>query len=139
MPVRSEILIAWGDCDAAGIVYFPKYFYWMDVAFQALLRKAGLSHHMLYEQFGARLPSLEVTAQFVAPATYDDRLTVDVEIVHWGTKSIRMSYKGSREGATIFEGSEVRVWAIIAPDGAITTAAIPPAFKNALAAAGRDK
>ncbi len=139
MASTTENLIAWGDCDAAGIVYFPKYFYWMDVAFQTLLRNAGLSHHLIYEQFGARLPSLEVTAKFLAPATYDDRLTVDVEIVHWGTKSFRMSYKGSRGGELIFEGSEVRVWAAIAPDGAIATAAIPPAFKNALAAVKRDK
>jgi YbgC/YbaW family acyl-CoA thioester hydrolase len=137
MPARCEILIAWGDCDAAGIVYFPRFFYWMDVAFQALLREAGFSHHTIYEQFGARLPSLEVTAQFVAPATYDDRLTIDVTIVHWGTKSIRMSYKGARDGKTIFEGSEARVWATIAPDGAITSAAIPLAFKDALAPIGR--
>jgi acyl-CoA thioester hydrolase len=136
MSATSEILIAWGDCDSAGIVYFPKYFYWMDVAFQALLRKAGFSHHAIYQQFNARLPSIEVTAQFVAPATYDDRLLVNVDVVHWGTKSFRMSYKGSCEGKPVFEGSETRVWAVIAADGTIKSAEIAPQFKQALATIG---
>jgi 4-hydroxybenzoyl-CoA thioesterase len=131
----SENMIAWGECDAAGIVYYPKYFHFMDVAFQALLRRAGFNHHVLHEQFGARVPIVEAGAKFIAPATFEDRLMVDAKIVHWGTKSFRVSYHGARDGTPIFEGSEARVWATIAPDGTITTAAIPLAFKNALSAA----
>jgi YbgC/YbaW family acyl-CoA thioester hydrolase len=138
MSAASENLIAWGDCDSAGIVYYPKYFYFMDVAFQALLRKAGFNHHILHEQFGARTPIVDASAKFIGPATFEDRLVVDAQVVHWGTKSFRVSYQGSRDGAPIFEGSETRVWATIATDGAITTAAIPTAFKNALSAVGRD-
>jgi len=136
MPATSENLIAWGDCDAAGIVYYPKYFHFMDVAFQALLRKAGFNHRLLLQQFGARVPLIDVSAKFVAPATFDDRVTVDAKIVHWGTKSFRVSYQGSREGAPVFEGFEVRVWATIDKDGTIKTAAIAPQFIAALSAAG---
>ena len=137
MSAQSEILIAWGDCDSAGIVYYPKYFYWMDVAFQTLLRQAGFSHHSIYQQFGARVPILEASAKFVAPATYDDRLTIAVDIVHWGTKSFHMSYQGARDGELIFAGSEARVWAAVAADGTITSAAIAAQFKQALTAIGR--
>ena len=134
MPATSENLIAWGDCDAAGIVYYPKFFHFMDIAFQALLRKAGLNHRVLFQQFGARIPIIDVSAKFVAPATYDDRLIVDAKIVHWGTRSFRVNYRGSREGAPVFEGFEVRVWATIDKDGTIKTAAIASKFKAALSA-----
>jgi len=128
----SENLIAWGDCDAAGIIYYPKYFHFMDIAFQALLRKAGFNHHIIHDRFGARTPIVEVRAKFFGPATFEDRLVVDAHVVHWGMKSFRLDYQGVRDGAPIFEGSEARVWATIAPDGTITTAAIPLAFKKAL-------
>ena len=36
--------VEWGDCDEAGIVYYPRYFYWMDCAFHRFLLARGLSY-----------------------------------------------------------------------------------------------
>jgi len=41
MASQLDVRIVWGDCDEQGIVFYPRYFYWMDSAFQALLRDAG--------------------------------------------------------------------------------------------------
>jgi acyl-CoA thioesterase FadM len=38
MPFHYDVTVAWGDCDEAGIVFYPNDFYWFDSAFQALLR-----------------------------------------------------------------------------------------------------
>jgi 4-hydroxybenzoyl-CoA thioesterase len=137
MPIRSENLIAWGDCDSAGIVYFPKYFHFIDIAFQALMHKAGFDHRRLLSEFGVRLPIIDAGAKFTGPATYDDRLAVDAEVIHWGKTSFKVEYRGSRAGAPVFEAYEVRVWAKIATDGAISTVPIAPQFKAAFTAAGR--
>jgi YbgC/YbaW family acyl-CoA thioester hydrolase len=137
MPTRSENLIAWGDCDSAGIVYYPRYFHFMDIAFQALMREAGFNHQILIEKFGARVPIIDVGAKFIAPITFDDRLVVDAEVVHWGNTSFRVSYKGAREGKPVFEGNEARVWAKIGSDGVIATMPIALEFKAALSARGR--
>ena len=137
MPVKSGTLIAWGDCDSAGIVYYPRYFHWMDVAFQTLLRKAGFSHRVLTQEFGVHVPIFDAGAKFIGPATYDDRLAVEAEVVHWGNTSFRVSYRGARDDTPVFEGYEARVWAKFAPDGAITTTPIAAKFKVALTAAGR--
>jgi 4-hydroxybenzoyl-CoA thioesterase len=134
MPIASESLIAWGDCDAAGIVYYPRFFYFMDAAFQTLLRKAGLNHHILFERFGVRVPIVDTNAKFLSPATFEDRLVVNAEVVHWGTKSFRVNYRGAREGVPVFEGHEARVWAKVAADGSIATTPIAPQFKAALLA-----
>ncbi len=134
-----EVRIAWGDCDEAGLVYYPNYFRWMDSAFHDLLRVSGLNHRELMRSLGARgVPLVESNARFLAPASYDELLKVKAEIAHWGTKSFRMAYKGFRDDVAIFEGQEARVWAVDSPDGAMGTAPIPVAFKEALAAhAGR--
>lgn len=137
MSTRFEYLIAWGECDAAGIVYYPRYFHFMDVAFQSLMRKAGFNHHRLVNEFGVRVPIVDANAKFISPASFDDRLVVETDVAHWGTKSFRVSYRGAREGVAVFEGQEVRVWATIAPNGTITTGPIAPEFKAAIDAARR--
>jgi len=135
MSVKSESIIAWGECDAAGIVYYPRYFNFMDVAFQALMRKAGFSHHRLRNEFKVSVPIVDTAAKFISPASFEDKLVVEADIVHWGTKSFRVNYLGSREGVPVFEGHEVRVWASIAPDGGIKTGTIAAEFRTAMAAA----
>jgi YbgC/YbaW family acyl-CoA thioester hydrolase len=139
MPLKSENIIAWGECDAAGIVYYPRYFNFMDEAFQALMRKAGFSHHRLRNEFKVSVPIVDTAAKFISPASFEDKLVVEADIAHWGSKSFRVNYRGSRDGVPVFEGHEVRVWAAISSAGDITTAAIAPEFRAAMttAAAGR--
>ena len=33
--------VHWGDCDPAGIIFYPTYFRWMDAAAWALLESVG--------------------------------------------------------------------------------------------------
>src|SRR5215470_8614478 len=44
MPLssRHEVTVEWGDCDPAGIVYYPSYFRWIDQATYRLFLAAGL-------------------------------------------------------------------------------------------------
>jgi len=32
---RTEFPIEWGDCDEAGIVFYPNYFYWLGLYLSA--------------------------------------------------------------------------------------------------------
>jgi 4-hydroxybenzoyl-CoA thioesterase len=137
MSSKFERQIAWGDCDAAGIVYFPRYFYWMDTAFQTMLGRAGMSHRSLIETYGVNIPIVDAGAKFFSSATYDDQLSVDANIVHWGNSSFKVGYKGARDGQPIFEGHEVRVWSRIAADGTIASMPIAPEFKAAITALGK--
>jgi acyl-CoA thioesterase FadM len=48
-----ETMIEWGDRDDQGIVFYPRYFYRMDCAYQGLLRRSGLSQRELRSELGA--------------------------------------------------------------------------------------
>jgi 4-hydroxybenzoyl-CoA thioesterase len=37
--------VDWGDCDPAGIVFYPRYFAWFDRAAHRFFEAKGLDHH----------------------------------------------------------------------------------------------
>jgi 4-hydroxybenzoyl-CoA thioesterase len=135
MVSQLEVRIVWGDCDEQGIVFYPKFFYWMDSAFQALLRDAGRSIRSMREEFGiVGIPIVEANARFLASVTYEEILRIEAGIRHWGKTSLRAEYKGFCGDRPIFEGFEARVWLERASNGPPVAGAIPQAFKNAFAA-----
>jgi 4-hydroxybenzoyl-CoA thioesterase len=137
MQVFLETMVQWGDCDEQGIVFYPRYFYWMDCAFHGLLRSIGLNQRKLRDKFGVLgTPLVKATATFASPATYDQRLAVEAEVVKWGGRSFEVAYRGLSDGRTIFEGNEVRVWLVQGQDNA-QGAPIPEEFRAALDAASR--
>lgn len=132
MQVFLETMIQWGDCDEQGIVFYPRYFYWMDCAFHGLLRSVGLNQRKLRDKFGVLgTPLVKATATFASPATYDQRLAVEAEVMKWGARSFEVAYRGLSDGRTIFEGNEVRVWLVQGHDKA-QSAPIPEEFRAAV-------
>jgi YbgC/YbaW family acyl-CoA thioester hydrolase len=133
MSFRYDVTVAWGDCDEAGIVFYPNYFYWFDSAFQALLRARGLSQRSIRARFGALgTPIVEAGAKFLGPVTYDDVLRIEAGVERWGAKSFRVAYRGFKEGRLVLEGFEARVWAVPGEAGGLKSAEIPAAFRTAL-------
>ena len=131
--VALETTIEWGDCDDAGIVFYPRYFYWMDCAYQKFLRLRGLNQRRLRAEFGAcGTPLVSASADFRAPATYDQSLAVDVIVAEWGRTSFRLVYRGLSDGTLIFEGQETRVWAVPREGSGIRLSPIPPEIQLAL-------
>lgn len=132
MTPTLETLIQFGDCDEAGIVFYPRYFYWMDSAFQGLLRLHGWNQRKLRQHFAAAgTPLVRASANFKAPATYDDALTVFAGIARWGNSSFEVGYKGTVGGRTVFEGWETRVW-LVQTGGKPRAGAVPDDVRRAL-------
>lgn len=110
---RREIHIEWGDCDPAGIVYFPRFFEYFDASTTALFEAAGFRKAEMLMEYGlVGIPLVEASAQFHVPASFGDTVVVESKIVEWGKSSFRVEhklYKGSVLGA---EGWEKRVWTV---------------------------
>jgi YbgC/YbaW family acyl-CoA thioester hydrolase len=125
---KTSVTIEWGDCDEAGIVFYPNYFYWFDCAFQRLLRARGLSQRELRKRFGAVTPIVQANCDFKAPARYDDVLDIAVAIEADGERRFRVGYHFSSSGKTIGKGHEIRVWARVDADGNIASAPVDAEF-----------
>jgi acyl-CoA thioester hydrolase len=132
MVATLQIRVAWDECDPDGMVHIVNYYRWMDQALHALMLEAGFGHRAIYEKFGAYVPAVEASARCTAPLRFDDPVTIEAEISHWGRRSFRLEYRGYCGSRRVFEGMEARVWATI-EDGEARSAAIPDAFRHALA------
>lgn len=110
--------VTWGDCDAAGVVFYPRYYAWFDACTHALLTQAGLDHHALrrlYELIGT--PLVQSSARYLSSATFGDTLTTLSHISKLGRRSFTVTHRFFVGDRLIVEGEEVRVWARAAEPG----------------------
>jgi 4-hydroxybenzoyl-CoA thioesterase len=110
---RKEIQVEWGDCDPAGIVYYPRYFEYFDACTNALFEQAGFRKAEMLKKYGLLgIPMIDTRAQFYAPASFGDTVTVESRITEWGRSSFQVEHKLYNSDQLAAEGSEKRVWTV---------------------------
>ena len=110
---RKQIQIEWGDCDPAGIVYYPRFFEMFDSCTNALFEKAGFKKQEMLAKYGlAGIPMVETSARFFVPSAFGDVVTVESTILEWGKSSFRVEHKLYRGDVLGAEGLEKRVWTV---------------------------
>ena len=109
---RKTIHIEWGDCDPAGIVYYPRYFAYFDNCTSALFQAAGLPKHQMLKTYGILgIPMVDTRARFLAPSRFGDDLVVESSIVQWNRSSFEIYHQVFRGDELAVECWETRVWA----------------------------
>ena len=125
---RRTLRIEWGQCDPAGIVFYPQYLIMFDTGTGWLFERTGLSPSLMRKKYGiVGMPVLEVGARFVMPCRFDEDVVIESEIGEWGRSSFTVRHRVLKEGELALDGFEKRVWA--APDpqrpGAIKSQPVP--------------
>lgn len=104
------VQLHWGDCDPAGIIFYPTYFRWFDAATWSLFASVGYSARRMRAEHLA-MPLVAADCEFKNPAEQQDRCEVRSRIVRWGSKSFVVRHEVVREDGTLLaQGSETRVW-----------------------------
>jgi 4-hydroxybenzoyl-CoA thioesterase len=131
---RRKVRIEWGDCDPAGIVYFPRYFQHFDNATVALFEKAtGLKKiEMVQKHQTAGIPMVNIRARFIIPARYGDDVTIESEITEFRRSSFDVLHRLLHGKELAAECTETRVWTVHDPKhpGELKSAPIPEAIKG---------
>ncbi len=100
--------VSFGDCDPAGIVYYPNIFRWLDATFHVQLRPFG-GHGVVCNQLGSvGLGLVDVSAQFRTPLRDGDDLVITPRFAAWGRKTLTIDYEGKVGARLAFTGQEVR-------------------------------
>jgi 4-hydroxybenzoyl-CoA thioesterase len=112
-PHVYTIEVEFGDCDPAGIVFYPNFLRWIDAAGRALFVTAGVAPWRETERTSGIIgtPLVNVQGRFVLPASYGDRLTIESTISEWRNRSFVMSHRVFRGDELLAEFEEVRVFA----------------------------
>jgi 4-hydroxybenzoyl-CoA thioesterase len=102
--------VSWGDTDAAGIVFYPNFYKWMDKASHHFFSTLGCSTSQLFkEKIG--LPIIEAKCQFHSPLLFDDDVCIRSSIEELRDKAFKIQHQFLKEGIKVAEGYEIRIWA----------------------------
>jgi len=125
---RRTLRIEWGQCDPAGIVFYPQYLIIFDTSTGWLFERTGLTPLAMRKRYGiVGIPIVEVGARFLVPCRFDDEVIVESEVSEWGRSSFTVRHRVLKEGKLALEGFEKRVWAAPHPErpGAIQAQPVP--------------
>lgn len=111
--VAYEIGVEFGDCDPAGIVYFPNFMRWIDAASRNYFVACGVPSWRDTEESHGIIgtPIVDTHARFVRPATYGDRISVETSVAEWRKRSFVMRHVIRRGGDVLVEATEIRIFA----------------------------
>ena len=135
--VTHTVHVEFGDCDPAGIVWFPNFFRWIDAASRNFFTQCGVPR---WEETTRTLgiigtPLVDTHSRFLQTASYGDTLLIHVTVKEWRDKSFVQAYRVTRENTgrddahgqpdLIMACEEVRIFATTRNDGKNSIRAVP--------------
>lgn len=122
-----HVQVAFGDCDPAGIVFFPNFSRWMDAASHHYFRHCGLPpwHSLTEIPNCVGNPLLEIHTRFHKSATYGDEIEVHTTVESWSNKTFVQVHRVMRCETLLCEGRETRALCVKLPEGGIKAIPIP--------------
>ena len=89
-----ETEITFGECDPAGILYYPRYFDLFHRAMEAWFESGlGLRYVDLVQGGGVGFPAVHTEADFAHPSRFGDVLCVRQDLVRVGARSLTFEYE----------------------------------------------
>jgi acyl-CoA thioester hydrolase len=102
-PFDVVLRVRYEETDRMGVVYHGKYFEYFEVGRTEWLRARGFAYRDM-EARGAGLVVAEARARYLAPAHYDDLLTIRTRLVELGRATVDFRYEVLRGDALLALG-----------------------------------
>jgi 4-hydroxybenzoyl-CoA thioesterase len=130
-----KVRIEWGDCDPAGIIFYPRYFAIFDASTAMLFEAAlGMTKRQMFKTLPfAGFPLVRTHSRFIKPTRFGDDVTVESTIT-LGRTSFDVAHKLSRDGDLCAECEEKRVWVMRDAEGRLKSHPVPDAVREKLGA-----
>jgi 4-hydroxybenzoyl-CoA thioesterase len=125
--ITYEVEVMFGDCDPAGIVFFPNFSKWMDASSLNFFVKCGVPpwRELIKTRGIVGTPLLEINTKFMRPATYGERLQIHTSVIEWREKVFIQKHVVMRGDDVLCEGIETRAFVIHPPENPDRIKAIP--------------
>jgi 4-hydroxybenzoyl-CoA thioesterase len=128
-----KVQVCFGDCDPAGIVYYPNFQRWMDASSLNYFMACGIPPWKALERSHniVGTPLLEISTKFVNAGSYPDILEVHTCIESWRGKVFTQLHRVMRGDTLICEGRETRIFVKRLEDGSLKGIELPDFIPSA--------
>jgi 4-hydroxybenzoyl-CoA thioesterase len=115
---RKQLIIEWGQCDPAGIVFNSRFFEMFDASTWQMFEAAlCVKPHELASAFGIMgIPLVDVRANFIKAVKFGDIVDLTSRVSEFRRSSFDVEHRLSVGGEVAVEGGETRVWASCSKD-----------------------
>jgi 4-hydroxybenzoyl-CoA thioesterase len=136
MQYKTERTIMWGDLDALGIVFYPRYSEWFDGNAHQFFIAAGVSQMESLQRNGLIFGLLETKTQFHHPGRYDDRIAITTCLTAMGSKTLDLAHRivSIQDQTLMVTSSERRICMQVSGTNTLRAAVIPEPVRQCLGA-----
>lgn len=86
----QQHVVRFGDCDPAGIVFYPRYFEWVNATVEAWWASIGLAWHTELAARHLVVPLSHVESRFFRPSRMGDAVSVNLRVESFKRSSVRL-------------------------------------------------
>lgn len=139
-PFTTRRRVEFRDTDAAGIVHFSAFLFWMESVEHELLRAAGVPIiDRQADGSDVSWPRVSVSCDYQAAVRFADEVEVAAWVEAVGTSSVTYGFRFTHGTTAVARGRTVAVHCRLVPGRPPAAESIPPAIRERLesyAAAG---
>lgn len=93
-PYAARMKVRFSEIDRAGIVYYPRFFHYVHVAFEEFFDECvGKDYHVLIDRDRVGFPTVRAECDYSTPLGYGDVIDVEVSVLRIGRTSATFRYR----------------------------------------------
>ncbi len=97
---ETKIRVRYGETDQMGYAYYGYYAFYYEEARTSLIRSLGISYKEM-EEAGVLLPVIDLSIKYIAPAYYDELITIKTFIQKLPNVRIEFDYEVYNESSKV--------------------------------------
>lgn len=90
--------VRWGDCDAAGIVYYARFFDWFTDGRIALLKQIGLPYQQFFHEQGVTVVAVEASCRYKKTLKPEEKYILRTTLSYLGRTRMIFDYLITKPG-----------------------------------------
>jgi 4-hydroxybenzoyl-CoA thioesterase len=100
-PFTREIIVRFEHCDAAGIMFYPRFFALVNETVEDWFAALGHSFKALHVEQRKGVPTVRFESEFVGPVRMGDRLTQSLGVQALGNASLELRHLAAVDGRAV--------------------------------------
>ncbi|MDH3637671.1 MAG: acyl-CoA thioesterase [Gammaproteobacteria bacterium] len=122
-----ERRIMWGDLDSLGIVFYPRYYEWLDASGHLFFESIGLDLGTLWNQRQIQFGLIETGCQYASPGRYHQsiRIVTQLDSLSRKTLVLKSVFEDVADDRLMVTGTEKRICMNVSDPQRIRATEIP--------------